>query len=245
MAMELERVVFYGRTGEEALAMFELDPAVWAGARVLDCPGGPGSLAALLRGSGLEVTAVDPLYGLDGESLERQARADIDATIERLRHSGTLDPNFDLEASRRRRLEALERFLRDRRLHGGHYVEASLPDLPFADGAFDLVLSGHLLFSYSPLADGGLMPLGGFDLAWHRQALAELLRVSRREVRLYPAHTQQGEARRHPYAEALLAELAPPWSGTFVSPAYHQGIVGCTDGLRITRAGASAPGSSS
>jgi len=40
--MQFATVVFFGRTGEEALAMFELDPADWAGTEVLDCPGGPG-----------------------------------------------------------------------------------------------------------------------------------------------------------------------------------------------------------
>ena len=47
--MRFEHVVFFG----------------WRGASVLECPGGPGSLAALLRQEGLDVTAVDPLYALE------------------------------------------------------------------------------------------------------------------------------------------------------------------------------------
>ena len=46
------------------------------------------------------------------------------------------------------------------------YLAASLPALPFEDGSFDLVLCGHLLMAYAPLADGGLYEEGCFNLAW-------------------------------------------------------------------------------
>jgi hypothetical protein len=52
--MEFSKVVFYGRLGEQALKMFGLEEELerWGGVKVLDCPGGPGSLPALLRGHG-------------------------------------------------------------------------------------------------------------------------------------------------------------------------------------------------
>ena len=56
------------------------------------------------------------------------------------------------------------------------YVPARLPELPFADGAFDLVLSGHLLFTYPD----------HMDEAAHLAALRELVRVSRHQVRVFP-----------------------------------------------------------
>ncbi|MFM7675390.1 MAG: methyltransferase domain-containing protein, partial [Synechococcus sp.] len=132
----------------------------------------------------------------------------------------------------------------DRRRHPQQYRNASLPELPFNDQSFDLVLSGHLLFAYAPLRHGGLSSGEHFDLPWHRRALAELCRVSRRGVRLYPAHTIERVARRHPYAEALLAELPPGWRGGFVSSRYDQGHDGSTDALqleRITPAATPAP----
>lgn len=235
--MEFESVVFYGRLGEQALAMFNLTAELpqWRGCAVLDCPGGPGSLAARLRRQGCNVTAVDPLYALDPTALERRALADLEHTMAVQAASDDLRPDFDLEACRREHLEALAAFLADRGDHPDRYLAAALPDLPFADGHFDLVLSGHLLFSYAPLADGGLMTGAGLDLAWHRRALAELCRVSRRQVRLYPAHTIALNARRHPYAEALLAELPPGWRGRFVASPYDQGHRGSTDGLQLER----------
>jgi SAM-dependent methyltransferase len=237
--MQLSSVVFYGRSGQQALAMFNLegDLEQWRDARVLDCPGGPGSLAARLRGLVGEVVAVDPLYALPEEELEQRALADLERTMAGLHGSATLRPDFDLEACREEHLQALQAFLEDRRRHPEDYRNASLPELPFPDQSFDLVLSGHLLFAYAPLRDGGLSSSDAFDLAWHRLALSELCRVSRRAVRLYPAHTIERLARRHPYATALLAELPAGWRGTFCSSRYDQGHDGCTDALQLERIG--------
>ena len=235
--MQFENVVFYGRLGEQALRMFNLAEELprWRGLSVLDCPGGPGSLSALLRAEGCEVTAVDPLYGLEPAELERRALVDLDHAMAVLAGSHDIRPDFSLEDCRQEHLEALREFLADRCAHPDRYVTASLPDLPFADGSFDLVLCGHLLFSYAPLADGGLMDGPGLDLGWHRRALAELCRVSRREVRLYPAHTIALEAQRHPYAEALLAERPAGWQGRFVPSRYDQGHRGCNEALHLER----------
>jgi hypothetical protein len=235
--MQFGSVVLYGRLGEQALKMFNLAGELprWRDAAVLDCPGGPGSLAALLRDEGCEVTAVDPLYALQPAALERRALADLDHTMAVQAESEALRPDFDLRVCRQEHLEALQAFLADRRAHPDRYVAASLPQLPFADASFDLVLCGHLLFSYAPLSDGGLMAGQGLDLAWHRRALAELCRVSRRQVRLYPAHTIALEAVRHPYAEALLAELPAGWQGRFVASRYDQGHQGCNQALQLER----------
>ena len=184
--MRFEHVVFFGRLGAQALAMFQLDGELgrWRGASVLECPGGPGSLAALLRQEGLDVTAVDPLYALEPDALERRALADRDHTLGIQTGSPTLQADFDLQACRQEHLDALQTFLADRRAHPARYIAAALPQLPFAAERFDLVLCGHLLFSYAPLEAGGLMAGPGLDLAWHRAAVAELCRVSRGEVRL-------------------------------------------------------------
>lgn len=235
--MRFDSIVFYGRLGEQGLRMFNLADELprWRGAAVLDCPGGPGSLPALLRAQGCQVTAVDPLYALEPAELERRALADLDHTMAVQATSPTLRSDFDLQACRQEHLDTLQAFLADRRAHPDRYRAAALPALPFADGSFDLVLCGHLLFSYAPLSAGGLMGGPGLDLDWHRHALGELCRVSRGEVRLYPAHTIALEAVRHPYAEALLAELPPGWCGRFVPSRYDQGHQGCNEALQLQR----------
>jgi hypothetical protein len=67
------------------------------------------------------------------------------------------------------------------------YLGASLPQLPFLDGAFDLVLCAHLLFVYAKR----------FDFTFHLEACRELVRVSRNEVRIHPLVGLGGK----PYAE--------------------------------------------
>ncbi|MEB3200034.1 MAG: hypothetical protein VKK62_05870 [Synechococcaceae cyanobacterium] len=237
--MEFGKVAFYGRLGEQALRMFRLeeDGDRWRGRRVLDCPGGPGSLSALLRARGLDVTAVDPLYRLHGEPLRRRALEDLELAIRIQADSDDLRPDFDLEVCRQEHIQALDLFLSDRAAHPDRYLGAALPELPFADACFDLVLCGHLLFSYAPCADGGLMSGDGLDLNWHREALRELCRVSASVVRLYPGHTISRHASRHPYALALLQELPEGWRGRFVPCSYDQGFEGCADGLELVRDG--------
>ena len=235
--MELPRVVFFGRSGEEACRFFNLNLAEWEGASVLDCPGGPGSLAALARHSGVSMLAVDPLYALEPEALEQRCREDTTLTIHRLHQSTTVRPDFNLDLYERQKLEALETFLADRRAHPDTYRAGALPELPLDDNSIDLVLSGHLLFVYAPLADGGLHQLDCFDLNWHRRALAELLRVSRREVRIFPAHTITLPTRVHPYVAPLLAELPAGWQGSLENTAYDQGSVGDCPMLRLRCAG--------
>ncbi len=243
MTLQLDGVLFYGRLGERALQMYGLehDLQQWRGARVLDCPGGPSSLAALLAAAGLEVMACDPLYDLSNTELRQRALDDLAESMEKSARSTMLRSGFDLEQVGEAHLAGLEAFLADREEHPERYVAASLPELPFSTGSFDLVLSGHLLFSYAPIADGGLMNGAGLDLDWHRRALEELCRVSRAHVRLYPAHTQISPADRHPYAHALLTELPAAWRGAFMPRSFDQGFSGCTDGLELRKETPSSP----
>ena len=234
--VRFDRILSFGRTGEELLAMFALEPQHLAGLRVLDCPGGPGSLSALLRTLEASPTAVDPSYALAETELAALTRADIDTVAAQLPGDPTWREGFDHASYCQAKLEAYRQFQLDRQAHPHDYVAASLPELPFADQSFDLVLSGSLLFAYAPLADGGLMDGPGLGLDWHRQAITELLRVCRTELRLYPAHTVQGEAARlHPYVEPLLRNIPAGWGSETFLARYDQGMKGDLLGLRLVR----------
>jgi len=58
-----------------------------------------------------------------------------------------------LERRRTLRESALDAFSTDRQ-SPHRYVPAQLPELPFADNAFDLALCSHLLFTWSDVLDG-------------------------------------------------------------------------------------------
>jgi hypothetical protein len=219
----LPSVAFFGRTLAEYLQCFCLDVQSLRGLRVLDCPGGPGSFAAETARLGCDVIAVDPAYAASADELEQRAHADIDACIEQMRSKPWAAPVGDLETYAAAKRDALGRFIADFRANPQRYRAASLPTLPFADRQFDLVLSGHLLFSYSPLAEDGALEGHRFDLAWHHEAIGELVRVCANEMRLYPTLALNSAPRRHCYASPVTADLeARGWRCTYLPSSYAQ-----------------------
>src|SRR5690606_38843088 len=127
--------------------------------------------------------AVDPLYGSTPDTLATHVQLDYARMFSQMRAKPRLfkvgrgngraffSSIDEAEVDRR---AAAQRFLTDYEAHFAHgrYVGASLPRLPFLDGAFDLVLCAHLLFTYAQR----------FDFDWHLAACRELARVSTGEV---------------------------------------------------------------
>lgn len=234
--VRFKRVLSFGRTGREQLHIFSLKASDVQSRSILDCGAGPGSLSHTLRRLGAEPTAVDPSYQLSDAELSEQTRLDIQYVAEQMQGDPLFHNNFDTASYLRAKHKALNEFLADKALHPHTYVAGALPRLPFCDESFDLSLCGSLLFSYSPHTDGGLMEGNALDLLWHTQAIAELLRVSRYEVRIYPAHTQWGNtAVLHPYIEPLLSSLPETWQGSTFLSAWDQGIKGSRQGLLLRR----------
>ncbi len=196
-------VAFFGRTLAEYGQFFDLQPAMLKGRAVLDVAAGPASFTAEARRAGIEAVAVDPLYGRTPDALRAQVQLDYDHMFKRMRAPESaarfVYRSFgSIDAAERDRRAAAERFLRDYEAHFAHgrYFGAALPELPFLDGAFDLVLCAHLLFIYPAL----------FDFAFHVAACRELVRVARDEVRIHPVCGADGK----PYAQLadLVAALA-------------------------------------
>ena len=195
-------LAFFGRSLAEYQVFFGIHAADYVGRRILDVAAGPASFAAEAACSGVEATAVDPLYHLSEHALRLRALdglgrmfASMRARPEmfRLRSFASLDA---AEADRRR---AAERFLADyyTGVALGRYVAGALPALPFGPESFDLVLCGHLLFVYEDR----------LDLEVHIAACRELTRVARAagEVRIHPIVNLRGETSGHvaPVREAL------------------------------------------
>ena len=179
--LHLERVVFYGRSLAEYKLFFNLDLPALKGKSVLDCPSGAASLTAEAAQLGINVTAVDPLFENSVEKLRAIGEADIDHVmdeVEKVQHAYLSRYYQSMEEMRAARRRSLDLFCADfsGRKAQGSYVPALLPNLPFSDGQFDLVLSGHFLFIYDDR----------FDYAFHLAAIRELVRVSANEVRLFP-----------------------------------------------------------
>jgi SAM-dependent methyltransferase len=195
----------------EYRAMFALDDADASG-RVLDCPGGASSFTAEVCAGGGEAVAVDPVYAYS-EGLAELALSEVRRgnryVVDHPREyvwSFFTDPADHL----RRRDAAVGRFAADLAAWPGRYVAGALPDLPFADRSFDLVLSSHLMFSYADR----------LDARFHLTAIVELVRVCRREARIFPLVGMQ--ARRYPGLPALVGALAARGIGARVSPVRYE-----------------------
>jgi hypothetical protein len=166
------------RSAAEYRAMFDLAAGDLVGP-VLDCCAGGSSFAAETGGW---VVAVDPAYALGPGDLAERVREGLDEgdrmiarNADRFEWGWYGDPGG--RAAMRR--SAGERFLADLRERPGRYVAGALPDLPLATGGVEVALCSHLLFTWAELGE-----------EWHRQALAELVRVARREVRVFPVVAQ-------------------------------------------------------
>lgn len=201
--LELPSVAFFGRSLEEYTRFFSLDVTALRGRAVLDVAAGPSSFTAEACRRGVDAVAVDPLYAEGPAALTAKVREDYANMFAQMRTRRSLlkfgPTGFtSIAAAESDRRAAAQRFLADFESHHvhGRYVSASLPRLPFFDGAFDLVLCAHLLFTYARR----------FDFAWHLAACVELARVSAGEVRIHPLCGLDG--RRYPELERLRRELA-------------------------------------
>lgn len=197
--LDLERIVFIGRTFEEYLDMFSLSKEEIEGKKILDCPAGACSFTAIGNKSGLDVTACDIAYDHSGEELKNKGLQDIEHAM---KHMEKAQSNYiwdyfkDIESLRKHRLSALKDCTRDMREHSERYIPAALPFLPFKDGEFDLTLSAHFLFMYADR----------LDYQFHIKTLNELLRVTKEEIRIFPLVDLKGK--RYEYLDKLISYLA-------------------------------------
>jgi hypothetical protein len=196
------------RSFGEYEAMFMLTDSDRQG-RLLDCPGGASSFTASASARGALATAADPVYTLSVPALQDLVKGESDrgsahtaAGIDRYRW----DFYGDIEGHREMRKTSAGIFARDFEDHRERYVAGSLPDLPFEDRQFDLVLSSHFLFTYADR----------LDQDFHFDALNELHRICRREVRVFPLLDQSGRSLSG-MIRTLLARLVRQGIGARVS----------------------------
>jgi hypothetical protein len=225
---QLSSVAFFGRTFDEYVQFFGLAPASLAGRSILDVAAGPSSFAAEAPAHGIHAVAVDPLYGFSTDTLTAHVQIDHARMLQEMRRKEALlrykyFPSIAAaEASRR---SAAGRFLADYEAGfvRNRYVGARLPKLPFADGAFDLVLCAHLLFIYARHLDYG----------FHFAACRELVRVSAGEVRLHPICGPDGQP--YPELPRLQAALGREGIASRVAAVDYEFFAGSDATLILTR----------
>jgi hypothetical protein len=187
------------RSFAEYRAMFDLATADLAGGVIDVCAGGSSFVAELSR-RGVPALAVDPAYAWPYQRLAAAVSDSIAGghTLIADRPDRFVWSYYgDLDRHRAIRENAAHRFLADLRDRPGGYVAGALPRLPLRDAAADLAVCSHLLFTWSDR----------FDARWHLAALRELVRVARREVRVFPLVTA-GSGDPVPFRVAVTRALA-------------------------------------
>jgi hypothetical protein len=227
--IELPSVSFFGRSLAEYTQFFALNVPTLRRLSVLDVAAGPSSFTAEACRHGIDAVAVDPLYGSTPGELTTRAHGDYETMFAQIRAKPELFrlksfPSF--AAAEADRNAAAQRFLVDYAAHWihGRYIGASLPRLPFFDGAFDLVLCAHLLFVYARR----------FDFAWHFEACRELARVSAGEVRIHPVCGPGG--RRYYELARLRRELAAAGIESELRSVDYEFFVGSSSMLVLKKA---------
>lgn len=177
--MQLNDVVLIGRTMAEYLRIFALDES-FKSERILDAASGICSFTAEANALSWNVTASDRVYQFDADTIEEKCRQDLAEVTEKLvpikdRYVWDFFPN--IPALRQQREKAYTRFLDDYRQYGHErYHIVTYPQSHFSDNQFTVTLVSHFLFLYEDQ----------LDYEFHKATIQELLRITQKEVRLFP-----------------------------------------------------------
>jgi hypothetical protein len=200
MPITYDSVKPWGRLFSEYAGMFALTPDDLQG-RILGCGDGPASFNAEATALGCQVISVDPIYAMSAAQIEQRVSETWQAIVEQMRDhmDDFVWTKFSsLEEVRDARLKAMRIFIDDfeQGKREGRYLDASLPNLPFEDGQFDLALCSNFLFLYSD----------HLSTDFHIAAVQEMCRAAR-EVRVFPLQGLDNRESVHviPVIEAMQA----------------------------------------
>jgi len=177
--LELSKVVLLGRTFEEYCRYFGLNEAALRAKNVLDIASGVSSFCAEANAKGISVTAIDPIYEHSPEGIRNRCEADLEFVTNEIGKVKAYKWDFykTPEGMREYRDRAYKIFLADfEKTKGERYISGKLPRTPFRDGQFDLTLVSYFLFVYEEQ----------LDYEFHKQSIAEILRITSGETRIYP-----------------------------------------------------------
>lgn len=187
--MQLDQVIPWGRSLAEYREMFDLSEDD-KHKKILGCGDGPASFNAELSFMGGDVISADPIYQFSADEIHQRVLAVFKTVMDQVevnKDQFNWEAIPSLDRLGEIRLAAMESFIADyRTAQSGRYIEASLPNLPFADKHFDIALCSHYLFLYSQHVDGDA----------HLRAVDELCRVAR-QVRIYPLVDLEGRPSEH------------------------------------------------
>jgi SAM-dependent methyltransferase len=224
--MKLSEIVPWGRSLAEYQLMFALTEMDLQ-QKILGCGDGPASFNAEMTARGNFVVSIDPVYQFSAAEIRQRVQATYEPIISQVKQNVDkyIWNNFpDVNTLGQARLKAMEGFLLDYEngQAAGRYLFQSLPNLDFADQAFDLCLCSHLLFLYSEQ----------LSLEFHLSSIHELLRVAS-EVRIFPLLQLNCEP--SPYLDAVIQEFSDKDYNVLVLPVEYEFQRGGNQMLKISK----------
>jgi len=221
----LERIVPWGRSFDEYVAMFALTGDDLRRS-MLACGDGPASFNSTLTRRGGKVVSVDPIYQFSAQLIRSRIEQTFEEVIEQ---TGKNMDEFVWDHIRsvgelgRIRVAAMEEFLTDfaSGVMAGRYIPGALPHLPFGHQKFDLTLCSHFLFLYSNL----------FTADFHVASIKEMCRVAH-EARIFPLLELGSRKSRH--LENVIATLTGDGYKGIIESVGYEFQKGGNEMLRVT-----------
>ncbi len=223
----LDEVVPWGRSFDEYRRMFALSDRE-LDLKIVGCGDGPANFNAEATRRGAKVVSCDPIYRWGRVQIGKRIASTYDEILDQTRRNADefiWNSIRSAEELGQIRMAAMQDFLNDydSGKTEGRYVDAGLPELPFADASFDLALCSHFLFLYST-------QLGE---AFHRDAILETCRVAT-EARIFPLLALGGQ--RSPYVDQYVGDLRQTGFAVTVENVPYEFQRGGNQMMRVRRA---------
>lgn len=183
----LKDIVLIGRTFDEYFRMFDLNDELLKKEIILDAASGVSSFCAQARARGYNVTASDKIYTSDPSEIEKKCAEDLDNVMKQM--PGVADMylwNYfkDIQSLNNNREKAYKSFIEDfKKYRTRRYVPVEFPVTNFMNHQFTIVLASHFLFLYED----------HLDYDFHKKTILELLRVTSKELRIFPIVNFKGK----------------------------------------------------
>ncbi len=185
--LNLKEIVLIGRTFEEYYKMFDLDDILPGDESILDVASGASSFCAEANRQGFDVTASDKIYALNPHEIERKCIQDLAMIIKQLPDIVDLyvwDFFKDIQSLKNNREKAYKLFIEDFKSYKSKkYLPVEYPYTAFHNNQFSISLVSHFLFLYDDKLD--------YD--FHKRTILELLRVTSKEIRIFPIVNLKGK----------------------------------------------------
>lgn len=178
--MELENLALWGRNLDDYRNMFLLSNQDLQ-SKILACDEGPSSLNFEVTKQNGNIISTDMIYQFTKDDVQQiitEISLDVREQLKANQNDFTCENIKSVYNLMDIRLTAMNDFINDYEngKKENRYVYGKLPELPFKNDTFDLVLSSHFLFLHSEQ----------FDLQFHINAVLEMCRVAKNEVRISP-----------------------------------------------------------